>query len=77
MPLLSHTLSGGTEGQFSYSPIVTKNSEVQNELGRLAQKRLSQEEPVRRKLWNELYKGLTEIHKFRMDVFLCDRFLIK
>ena len=38
MPLLSHTFSGGTEGQFypfSYSPIVTKNSEVQNELGRL------------------------------------------
>jgi hypothetical protein len=72
MPLLSHTFSGGAEGQFypfSYSPIVTKYSEVQNELGRLTQKRLSQEEPVGRKLWNELYKELIKIHKIRMDVF--------
>jgi hypothetical protein len=45
VPLLSHTFSGVTEGQFypfSYSPVVTKNSEVQNELGRLTQTRLSE-----------------------------------
>jgi hypothetical protein len=72
MPLLFHTISGGTEGQFypfSYSPILTKISEVQNELGRFTQKCLSQEEPVGRKLWNGLYKELIKIHKFRMDVF--------
>ena len=72
MPLLSYTFSGGTGGHFypfSYSTIVTKNSEIQNELGRLTQKRLSQENPIGRKLWNGLHKELFKIHKFLMDVF--------
>jgi hypothetical protein len=45
MPLLFHMSSY----LFSYSPILTKNSEVQNELRRLIQKGLSQENPIDRK----------------------------
>jgi hypothetical protein len=35
----------------------------------LLKKRLSQEEPIGRKLWNGLYKELIKIHKFRTDFF--------
>jgi hypothetical protein len=48
---------------------VTKNSEFQNELVGLTQKRLSHEEPTGRKLWNGQYKELIKINKFLMDLF--------